>query len=293
MHSLSKKMIKFEGMKKIVLLLSVLVCTVMQGQPVRHTMKDAGVEREYWLFVPDSVGPERALVFVLHGYGGKAEGYFPAIIETAQKYGFMVCMPQGLKDPGKGKTGWNVGYPSQEGWKQDDVAFVLHLQKQLVKEYNVKNCFFSGMSNGGEMCYIMAYKHPERFNAICSLAGLTMEWLYTTVRPKGQVPFMEVHGTADKTSKWNGDPDNKDGWGKYVAVPMAVGRIISEDNCTHELCDTLPQYKPESNTVVLHRYVGSGPEVRLYEVIGGKHSTGYKDIDITEEMWSFFKQYLK
>lgn len=280
-------------MKRLFLLVCILACTLVQGQTVRHTIKDAGVEREYWLFVPDSIAPSRPLVFMLHGYGKQADGYFPALLETARKYGFLVCYPQGLKDPGKGKPGWNVGYPSQEGWKQDDVAFILHLQKQLVREYGIKNCFFSGMSNGGEMCYLMAYMHPERFQAICSLAGLTMEWLYTTVRPKGPVPFMEVHGTADKTSRWNGDPTNQDGWGKYVAVPLAVGRISSVNNCTHELCDSLPLYTPESNPVVRHRFLGDGPEVRLYEVIGGKHSFGHKDMDITEEMWSFFKQYIK
>ena len=259
----------------------------------RCTMKDAGSEREYYLYVPDSLGTHRSLVFMLHGYGGKADGYFPAMIDAARKYGFILCYPQGLKDPGKGKTGWNVGYPSQEGWKQDDIAFILHLQDKLIKEYGIKNSFFSGMSNGGEMCYIMAYKHPERFNAICSLAGLTMQWLYTDVKPVGPVPFMEVHGTADKTSSWYGDPENKGGWGKYVAVPMAVGRISSVNNCTHEVCDTLPLYTPESHTVVRHIYKGEGSEVRLYEVIGGKHSTGNKDLNVPEEMWSFFKQYIR
>jgi len=45
--------------------------------------------------------------------------------------------------------------------------------------------------------------------------------------------------------------------------------------------------------MVRHNFVGNGPEVRLYEVIGGKHSRGLNDLDVTEEMWSFFKQYLK
>ena len=276
-------------MKRIVLL-SILIALSLTGRAQqKYTLQDAGEEREYYLFVPDSLGPHRSLVFILHGYGGKAEGYFPEMHQAATKYGFILCYPQGLKAP-QGKTGWNVGYPKQAGWEQDDVAFILHLQDHLVKQYNIKNTFFSGMSNGGEMCYIMAYKHPERFNAICSLAGLTMEWLYTGPKPVGPIPFMEIHGTADKTSKWEGDPTNEDGWGKYVAVPLAVGRMASTNNCTHEVCDTLPQIR---NVVIKHIFKGDGPEVRLYEIKNGKHAIGNKDLDVPEEMWSFFKQYLK
>ena len=272
-----------------VLLFFMAVMTFQAVAQEKFTIMDAGTEREYYLFVPDSLGAHRSLVFMLHGYGGKADGYFPEMMDAARKHGYILCYPQGLKAP-QGKTGWNVGYPKQEGWEQDDVAFILHLQDYLIQTYDIKNTFFSGMSNGGEMCYIMAYRHPDRFNAICSLAGLTMEWLYTGSRPIGPVPFMEIHGTADKTSAWNGDPENKGGWGKYVAVPLAVGRLSSTNNCTHEVCDTLPVLR---NVVVRHRFLGEGPEVRLYEVIGGKHSTGNKDLDVPEEMWSFFKQYIQ
>lgn len=275
-------------MKRFVLL-SILIALSLTGRAQqKYTLQDAGEEREYYLFVPDSLGPHRSLVFILHGYGGKAEGYFPEMHRAAQKYGFILCYPQGLKAP-QGKTGWNVGYPKQEGWEQDDVAFIINLQDHLIKEYNIKNSFFSGMSNGGEMCYIMAYKHPERFNAICSLAGLTMEWLYTGPKPMGPIPFMEIHGTADKTSYWQGDPENQGGWGKYVAVPLAVGRMASINNCTHEVCDTLPQIR---NVVIKHIFKGAGPEVRLYEIKNGKHAIGNKDLDVPEEMWSFFKQYI-
>ena len=264
-------------------------------RPQRHTIRHAGSEREYWLFVPDSLSAARPLVFMLHGYGGKAEGYFPEMVECARRHGFVLCLPQGLKDPGKGKTGWNVGYPSQQGWKQDDVAFILKLRKSLLREYrlNEANCFFSGMSNGGEMCYIMAHLHPDKFAAIGSLAGLTMEWVYSGCRPHGPVPFMEVHGTADKTSRWAGDPEGRDGWGRYIAVPMAVGRMVSIDCCTHEKCDTLPLFRPDSHMVIRHRYLGGSAEVRLYEILDGGHSRGVKDMDTAEELWSFFSAFLR
>ena len=145
------------------------------------------------------------------------------------------------------------------------------------------------------MCYIMAYRHPDRFAAFGSLAGLTMEWAYRGLKPRGPVPFLEIHGTADKTSLWEGDPDGSGGWGEYVAVPLAVGRMVAADCCTHEVCDTLPPLKEGSRTVVRHRYLGGtdGNEVRLYEVIGGPHSRALADLDTPEVLWEFFSGYLK
>ena len=285
--------------KHIFIVAAVLMLAVsgLQAQTVRHTMRFQGQEREYWLYVPDSLCAQRPLVFMCHGYGGKAEGYFPAMIDCAKRHGFVLCYPQGLKDPGKGKTGWNVGYPSQEGWKVDDVAFILALQRKIQREYklNKANTCFSGMSNGGEMCYLLAHTHPERFSAIVSLAGLTMEKIYRECKPRGAVSFIEIHGTADKTSHWEGDPDNHDGWGEYIGVPQAVGRIISMDCCTHEVCDTLPLYKPQSHTVVRHRYLDGtdGCEVRLYEIIDGVHKNGSADLDVPEVLWEFFSGYFK
>ena len=35
--------------------------------------------------------------------------------------------------------------------------------------------------------------------------------------------MMEVHGTEDKTSKWEGDPFNEGGWGSYLSSrPFSV-----------------------------------------------------------------------
>jgi len=263
-------------------------------EPVHKTFKFQGYEREYYIYVPQKLNEGRPLVFMLHGHGGHAKGYYPELLETAEKYGFAVCYPQGLIEPKpKEKPAWNVGYPFQKGWEVDDCAMILALSGKLQKEYglNGKNVFFSGMSNGGEMCYLMAHRYPEKFAAIASLAGLTMEWIYKEMKPKCAVPFMEIHGTMDMTSKWVGDPEDKDGWGKYISVPSAVGRMISTNNCTHEICDTLPVIR---NTVIRHQYVGGtdGKDVILYEVIGGTHSRGEKDLELGEVLWAFFSRYL-
>ena len=265
----------------------------------KYQFRHQGLDREYCMYIPENLPEQAPLVFVLHGYGGKAEGYCPQMIETARKHGFAVCYPQGEKAP-KGKTGWNVGYPKQEGMKTDDIDFICDLARHVQKKFSLsrKNTFFSGMSNGGEMCYIMAMQHPEAFSAYASVAGLTMEWAYRSMSPKMAVPLMEIHGTADKTSLWEGDPDNNCGWGEYISVPLAVGVWAAEAKCTHTETVELPV---RNNKVLMHRHLGGSPaweggpeiEVRLYEVVGGNHSWAHKDMDTCEEIWKFFSKYLR
>ena len=258
-----------------------------------------GMERTYYLFMPEKLAPGSPLVFCLHGYGGKAEGYRPEMIDVARENGFALCYPQGEVDT-KGKTGWIVGYPSQKGVKTDDVDFICSLARHLQKEYGLskENTFLTGMSNGGEMCYLMAYLKPDMFAAFAPIAGLSMEWSYRKYSAKKAVPLMEVHGTMDKTSLWEGDPDNENGWGEYLAVPLAVSYWAGQAKCTHEETIELPLIR---NKVILHKYMGGEPaweggpaiEVRLYEVIGGKHSWALNDLDTCREIWNFFKIYLR
>lgn len=275
--------------------------TAAAKEPVRFQFSHRGMEREYYLYLPDNLEKGAPLVFILHGYGGRAMNGGKAMCEVADTNGFAVCFPQGAADF-KGKTCWNVGYPFQEGLKTDDVDFLCKLARHLQKQYGLSrlNTFCTGMSNGGEMCYLLAYLKPDVFAAVAPVSGLTLEWMYRGLKARRPVPLMEIHGTEDKTSKWNGDPDNEDGWGEYIAVPAAAGYWAAEARCTHEITEVLP-VREGGNKVILHRYVGGNPawknspavEVRLYEVVGGKHSWAEKDMDTCPEIWKFFSKYLR
>ncbi|MGM9785300.1 MAG: alpha/beta hydrolase family esterase [Candidatus Cryptobacteroides sp.] len=287
--------------KSLALCAFILVATFASDarQFQKLSMKHGGLTREYWLYVPDSLASERPLVIMLHGYGGNAENYRPEMAEVAQKNGFVLCVPQGYKAP-KGKPGWNVRYPAQEGMTTDDVDFVCALKKRIVKDWGLdsRNCFLCGMSNGGDMCYLTVLQRPEAFTAYGSVAGLTMEWCYRQYSMTKAVPFLEVHGTADRTSRWEGDPDNDGGWGEYISVPIAVDNVVTACKCTHCEDTELPLIR---NRVILHRYLGGVPawkggpavEVRLYEVQEGKHSWALADFDTCSALWDFFKIYLR
>lgn len=266
----------------------------------RYTMKNQGLEREYYLYRPEGLKAGAPLVIVLHGYGGSALKGKKAMMDVADKNGFAVCYPQGIKDP-KGKPGWNVRYPSQEGMKTDDVKFLIALSKELQKRFDLspKNTFLTGMSNGGDIIYLIAMRAPKAFKAMASIAGLQFNWMETEYSYKHPLPFMEVHGTQDHTSEWLGDPENKGGWGAYIPVPAAVSRIIAVNGCTEEYVTELPR-RDGRYQVTLYQFTGGKPaakggrptEVWLYKVEGGDHSWSDKDMDTCSEIWRFFSQWI-
>ena len=127
---------------------------------------------------------------------------------VAEKNGFAVCYPQGLKD-GRGKTCWNVGYPFQADMKVNDVNALCKMAKIVQKKFNlsVKNTFLCGMSNGGEMCYLLAYSKQHTFAALAPIAGLTLVWIYQQLEGPSPIPMITgrlLFSMTYKVSIWNG-----------------------------------------------------------------------------------------
>lgn len=266
------------------------------GTLTEHTIKHKGIEYTYYLYTPQNLPKDAPLVMVFHGYDGRnlpalSYGFNP----VADQKGFAVCYPSGPKDF-RGAACWAVGYSFhvENGWKRDDVGFTIKLVRHLQKEYGFSrhNVFATGHSNGGEMSYLLAYKASHIFAAVAPISGLTMEWMYRELKATRPIPLLEIHGTKDVVSKWEGDPDNKDGWGEYIAVPRAVSYWAAVNRCTHEKREELPQ---RNNRVIVHRYVDGidGNEVWLYEVVGGSHSWADGDMNTAAEIWKFFSLYIK
>ena len=283
--------------KTFVMLMCLLCCSAMSAQTfVKDSLRVDGKMRRFVTFLPEGIKEEAPLVVVLHGYGGSIWRENP-MVAAAKRHGFAVCIPQGLRDP-KGKPSWNVGYPSQAGWKQDDVKALCRIAQHVQKRHKLSrtNTFLTGMSNGGEMCYLMAFNNKQKtFKAVAPIAGLTMEWMYSQLEAKRPIPVMEVHGTADHTSEWGGDLENKGGWGAYMPVPLAVGYWVAKKRCTHEETERVESLKKDGHPVIKHRFTGgpTGCDVWLYEVVGAGHKWHTDDIDTGEEVWSFFSKYVE
>lgn len=268
------------------------VGSVRADNTPEYTLQCESIERVYRLHIPENMPENGPLVVVLHGYGSPKPG---VLNETADRHGFAVCYPQGEKD-GRGNLCWNVGYPFQHDMTIDDVEFLTQLVGHLQQKYGFskQNVFCAGMSNGGEMCYLLAARKPDLFAAVAPISGLMMEWLYKSDTSTLPVPLFEIHGTDDKISAWEGDPDNKGGWGEYIPVPLAVHFCAAKNRCTLMRTDTVTGKAPNNRTIVKHRFSGgtNESEVWLYEMIGGKHSWFWDDMDTGDELWKFFSMYV-
>ena len=285
-------------MKKALALIGafLLALDCQAGHFVDDSVKVDGHMRQLAMYLPDGLQDGAPLVFILHGYGAGIWRENP-MLAAADRHGFAVCLPQGLKDP-QGQPSWNVGYPFQQGWQVDDVKALCRLARYVQKRYRLssENTFLTGASNGGEMCYLMAYSKQNTFKAVAPIAGLTMAWIYQQMDAPRPIPLMEIHGTEDRVSEWTGDMENKGGWGAYLPVPVAVGYWIAKNRCTQETTERVESLKGgEGHPVIKHRYTSptTGCDVWLYEVVGGVHGWHTTDIDTGEETWQFFSQYLK
>lgn len=278
------------------MLLLLLIPTIACAQKDRtETLRSDGIERTYTIHIPEGLPPGAPLVIVLHGYGGSNDPAAFGMNPTADRHGFAVCYPRGECD-GRGTSCWNVGYPFQADMPIDDIRFLDELIGHLHRRYGLsrRNVFCTGMSNGGDMCYLLASRRPELFAALGPVAGfMSVEILRRDDNPH-PVPLFEIHGTEDRTTRWEGDLENRDGWGAYLPIPMAVGYWAAKAKCLRVQRDTLPAAE-NGRQVIAHRYTEGtdGCEVWLYETVGGTHSWHDTGVDTCEELWRFFSRYIR
>ena len=261
---------------------------------------DNGMIREYYLYRPNSIQDNAPLVFVLHGYSGSAGGImgYSGMNEVAEQNGFVVCYPQGLSDQ-SGNNFWNVGYAFHQNQIVDDVAFLSSLANYLQDEYSLseENTFSTGMSNGGDMSYMLACQANDVFRGIAPVAGCMMEEIYNTC-DSSPVPILEIHGDNDDVTLWDGDMQNNDGWGAYYSIEDGIELWVETNDCQSNEEIFLPNTNTSDGSYIInHRYFdcNDNAEVWLYEVVGGGHdwpgSYGNMDINASEEIWDFFSQY--
>ena len=245
------------------------------------------IEREYLLYIPEGIGPSAPLVLVMHGYSGTAQGInsYSGMNQIADEHGFAVCYPNGLIDQ-SGNRFWNVGYDFHQNQTIDDVGFLTSLAMYLQDEYDLshENTFAAGMSNGAEMSYKLACEAGNYFKAIAPVAGTMFgeSWSSCNTEP---IPVLEIHGTDDSVTLWDGDLDDTY-WGPYPGVEDVIDFWVSNNECASNENTLLPGVG-----TIHHRYFdcSNSTEVWLYEVIGGGHDwPSYS----SHEIWNFFSHFM-
>ena len=256
--------------------------------------------REYIYYHASSAPPNCPLVLVCHGYSGTAQGImdYSEFNALAEEFGFAVCYPQGTLD-GSNTTFFNVGYDFQNNQTVDDIAFVEELidSLQAMHSLSEQDVFCTGMSNGGDFSYMLACQASETFKAIAPVAGMIMQDIMDDCNPINEVSILEIHGTQDNVTYWQGDPNNNDGWGAYPSIPNTIDFFTNMFGLTALSSAVFPDIDPtDGSTVSSDKYteLGSCTEVWLYTVDGGGHdwpgSYGNMDISASREAWLFFEQ---
>jgi polyhydroxybutyrate depolymerase len=265
------------------------------------SIMDGGIEREYIFYRPASALQYCPLVYVCHGYSGSAQGImnYSGFNALADQFGFAVCYPQGIDDS-FGNAFWNVGYDFQNNETVDDVAYLQTLTNVFGDNYGIltDEVFCTGMSNGGDFCYLLACEASEDFKAVAPISGMIMQEIMDNCNPSSEVPILEIHGTNDNVTYFEGDPNNNDGWGAYPSIPATIDFFVNlfglEQEEEYSFDDVAPNDGSEVNAVRYGDPAGGCAEVRLYTVEGGGHdwpgAYGNMDIDASLEAWLFFEQ---
>ena len=278
-----------------------------------QTFLSGGLEREYMLYIPQSAEKNSPLVFMLHGLGSTHTIImnYSQMNQVADKHGFVVCYPQGIRGAEntrhtkKGTPFWNVGYETHKNETVDDVSFIKSLAIYLQQEYNLdpEKTFCAGMSNGGDMSYLLGCEAPDIFKAISPITGCMMGWIYESCNKNDPVPVFQVHGTADKTTYYDGDVDNRDKWGVYMGVETTINFWVDRNECKEVNIDTLPDIdRNDGSIVITEKYTGgrNNNEVWFYKVVNGDHEwppgwpvkSGNGDLNTSEEIWKFFQHFI-
>ena len=299
--------------------LFLILCCSLNLMSEHRTVIHDGLERDYIIHVPSNINQDSPLVVVIHGYTSSAETImtYSGMNDIANREGFIAVYPQGTVGS-DGNTFFQVGYDFHSDSTVDDVSFIRYLVNSLTQEFNLKRqkAFATGMSNGGDMAYLLACTSSDLFKAVASVTGVMMKQTMDNCELDNPVPLFEIHGTADDISFFDGDINNLTGWGAYYGLPETIDFFVEKYQLAQK-SEELILSKDEGapNDIFFERYwtEGDETEVWMYRIEGGGHiwpgagvkltwwnnpilryyfGSGEDEISASEAVWMFFKQYL-
>jgi|TARA_B100000767_G_scaffold6250_1_gene6050 polyhydroxybutyrate depolymerase len=287
---------------RILVLVSVIILFVLEAQAQYTIFDHDGIDRQYIYYEPTELNEQLPLVFVMHGFTGDANDIknYSKMNDFADQYGFAVCYPRGTVDSG-GNRFWNVGYAFHQNETVNDVGFLTELAVYLqdTQALNPDYTFATGMSNGGEMCYMLACQAYDTFKAVAPVAGMILQVILDECDESPAIPIFEIHGSQDNVTPLSGDPNNNDGWGAYPSIQSTINYFAEKNECTTVVNGLVPDIDTSDNSFIESEKHLNGineNEVWYYKVVGGGHdwpgAWGNMDIEAGEEAWLFFQNYI-
>ena len=303
------------------LLCGLAAIAVANAMPVRAPASEEavkvthqGVERAAVLYRPaTAVGP-RPLIVALHGRGQSVTQFregarccglpFDAV---ADREGFVVLYPEAID------LQWSYGrpvgapMPAVNGEPADDVGFIRGLIDELIakKIADPARIYVAGVSRGGLMAFTLACALSDRIAAVAPLITGMTDHQRADCKPERAIPMLVIAGTNDPVQDYDGALLPR---GRLLSVPetMEFWRVLH--GCTGQKRALLADRDRSDRTrilrvdwigckgdapVILYRVQGGGHQVPSLAASGGGpgHRFGLRnrDIETTEEIWTFFK----
>jgi len=297
-----------------------------------RTLKVDGRDRSYLVHIPakcDGKTPT-PVVLALHGaaMNGPMMAVFCGMNKKADEAGFIVVYPSGtgagifLTWNPDGRTGkdraddvpyiravlddlGSVVKVDTGKDRADDVAYIRAALDDLatVVKVDPKRVYATGMSNGGEMCYLLAAELSDRIAAVAPVAG-TM--VIEKADPKRPVPLIHFHGTADTFVKFDGPSKKTPKFILFRSVEDSIQTWVKIDGCDEkpEVVE-LPDKAHDGTTIERKTYGHGkdGAEVVLVVIKGGGHTwpgekplvdfigKSTKNISANDLVWGFFQKH--
>ena len=280
-----------------------------QSEPIgagdhKHTITVDGRKREHWIHVPPKYDAKKPtpVVVALHGATmvHKLMETYTGLNKTGDDNNFIVVYPNGELFT------WNAGLFPGDFNKSDDIKYLNKVLDDVEGCLNVdkKRIYFTGMSNGGMMCYRVAAEMSERVAAIAPVGGTMSVEKY---EPKRPVPVVHFHGTKDTLVPFEGPLKFKE-TPKLLAfrsVKDTLDACIKANGCEDKATESEVDVKEDKMTV--SRKVFACPKTKadvvLYTIENGGHTwpgspfaaaffgRATRNFSANDAMWEFFKEH--
>lgn len=282
------------------------------------------VARKYLVYRPAGIENVRAVVFALHGGGGKGLGVadlgnhpLSVFRQVADSAKFLVVYPEGSKDK-LGNPGWNdCRGDDVSGSQGDDLLFLFQLNARLTQELGLKakSIFMTGGSNGAIMTFSYATLYPNTLGGIAVGSGnlpLNPEKGACSAGSTVPIPILLTHGTKDPAMPAEGgcvanvggackrgqvmsQKSTLDYWLQRNNLEKAIPQITTLDLDVNDAGNLEKIVYSGTTPVVYFKLHGAGhpaPSRTVFipttRIQGGQNH----DIEFAVEVWRFFREFL-